>query len=168
MGVMNHHFLEQNDIVFAAGPVAPSSMTAQRVSFKNFQRATVLILQNQGSTNPAAISLKQCKEIDDSPVTEKVLPFTEAYRSVNVGTQAAPVNNWEKFTVSGDTFNTNATNGARSIYAIDIKAEDLDVANDFDIMEVEVGNAASNVLAVLILMHEARNGGFPVDSAILD
>jgi predicted outer membrane repeat protein len=165
---MNHAFLECNDVIAAFGPIAPSSGTVQRFSMKNFQRATVLIIQNKSAGNGSAIALKQAKEIDDNPVTEKVLSFTEAYRSLAVGTQAAPVNSWQKFTVSNDTFTTDATNSVRDIYAIDIKAEDLDVANDFDIVEVEVGNAASNVIAVVVLLHGARQGGFPVDSGIAD
>lgn len=165
---MNHAFLEKNDVINAFGASAPSGATVQRFSMKNFERATVLIFQNKAAGNGSAVTLKQCKEIDDNPVTEKTLGFTEAYRSLANGTQSAPVNNWAKFTVTNDTFTTDATNSTRDAYAIDIKAEDLDIANDFDIVEVEIGNAASNVIQVVILLHGARQGGFPVDSGIVD
>jgi len=168
MGVKNEHFLESNDIVFGFGAAAPSSSTVQRFSMKNFQRASVLIFQNKGAANGSAIALKQAKEVDDNPSVEKVLEFTKAYRSLAVGSQAAPVNNWAEFTVAANTFTTDATNGTRDAYMIDIKAEDLDIDGGFDVVEVEIGNAASNVLAVVILLHEARNAGFPVDSGIAD
>lgn len=159
---MNHEFLEANDVLFLFGPVAPSSATVQRFSMKNFQRATILIMQNKSAGNGSAVALKQAKEVDDNPVTEKTLEFTKARRALAVGTQAAPVYNWEEFTVASNTFTTDATNSTRDIYAIDIKAEDLDIANDFDIVEVELGNAASNVIAVVALLHGARHGGFAV------
>lgn len=168
MDCLNHEFLEANDVIAAFGPAVPSSATVQRFSMKNFLRATILIVQNKAAGNGAAIALKQAKEIDDSPSVEKVLGFTKARRSLAVGTQAAPVNSWAEFTVSNDTFTTDATNGTRDVYAIDIKAEDLDIANDFDVVEVEVGNAASNTVCVIVLLHGARQAGFPVDSGIAD
>jgi hypothetical protein len=167
-GAINNHFLEANDVIFAFGPVAPSSATVQRFSLKNYQRASVFIMQNKGAANGATVALKQAKEIDNSPDVEKVLALPEAFRSLAVGTQAAPVNAWAKFTVASDTFTTDATNGTRDIYMIDIKAEDLDIANDFDVVEIEIGNAASNVIAVLILLHGAREASFPVSSGIAD
>ncbi len=165
----NSHLLEGVSAIFAFGPVAPSSATVQRFSMKGYKRAAVLIMQNKSAGNGCAITLKQCKEVDDNPVTEKTLGFTEAYRSLAVGTQASPANSWSKFTVSSDTFTTDATNSTRDIYMIDIKAEDLDVANDFDVVEVELGNAASNVIAVLVLLFGAEQIGFPqVPSGIAD
>jgi hypothetical protein len=168
MGPNNNHFLEANDIIFAFGPVAPSSATVQRFSMKNYQRASILVLQNKGAGNGSAITIKQCKEVDDNPVTEKAFEFTEAFRSLAVGTQAAPVNAWEKFAVTSNTFTTDATNGTRDAYMIDIKAEDLDIANDFDVVELELGNAASNVIAVVVLLFGARDSKFPPASGIAD
>lgn len=168
MGAINQHFLEANDAIFGFGAAAPSGSTVQRFSMKNFQRASVFILQNKGAANGSAIALKQCKEIDNSPDVEKVLEMTKAYRSLAVGTQAAPVNTWAEFAVAANTFTTDATNGTRDAYMIDIKAEDLDIDNDFDVVEVEIGNAASNVIAVMILLHGARNAKFPVASGIAD
>lgn len=164
----NCHLLEVADAIHAFGPVAPSSATVQRFSMKNFTRAAIFIMQNKGAGNGSAVALKQCKEVDDNPVTEKTLEFTKAYRSLANGTQAAPVNSWAEFTVSSNTFTTDATNGTRDVYMIDIKAEDLDIANDFDVVELELGNAASNVICVLVLLFGARNAGFPVDSGISD
>lgn len=165
----NQHLLEGAAAVFAFGPVAPSSATVQRFSMKGYKRAAVFIMQNKGAGNGSAITIKQCKEVDDNPVTEKAFEFTKAYRSLAVGTQAAPVNSWAAFDVTSNTFTTDATNGTRDIYMIDIKAEDLDIANDFDVIEVELGNAASNVIAVLVLLFAAEQVGFPqIPSGIAD
>lgn len=168
MGPMNHHFLENNTIIHAFGPAAPSSSTVQRFSMKMHERASVIIASQKSAGNGIAVALKQCKEVDDNPVTEKVLEMTKAYRSLAVGTQAAPVNSWAEFTVSNNTFTTSTTNSVRDVYMIDIKREDLDIDNDFDVVEVEIGDAASNVTAVIVLLHNARYGGFPVDNGITD
>jgi hypothetical protein len=164
----NSALLDRADIINLFGGVAPSSATVQRFSMKNAQRATIIITQNKGAGNGAAIALKQAKEVDDNPVLEKVLSFTKARRSLANGTQAAPVNNWTEFTVSGDTFTTDATNGTRDIYAIDITPEMLDIANDFDVVELEIGNAASNVMSAIVILEGARYGKFPVASGIAD
>jgi hypothetical protein len=165
---LNQRFLEANAVIAAFGPAVPSSATVQRFSMKGYERATVLIVQNKAAGNGATIALKQAKEVDDSPSTEKVLALSKAWRSLAVGTQAAPVNNWTEFTVSSDTFTTDATNGTRDVYALDILAEDLDIANDFDIVELEIGNAASNTIAVIVLLHGAHQGKFPNVSGIAD
>lgn len=165
---MNNRFNELNGVIAAFGPVAPSSAAVQRFSMKDYGRATVLIVQSKSSGNGSAISLKQMKEIDNSPDTAKTLGLAKAYRSLAVGTQSSPANVWEEFTVASNTFTTSATNSVRDIYAIDILAEDLDVANDFDVVEVLAGDAAGNVIAIIVLLHDAKNGGFPTSSGIAD
>lgn len=164
MGPMNHRFLENNTIVNLFGAVAPSSATAVRVSLKHYERATFLICQNKGAGNGAAISFNQCTAIDGTG--GKTLGFTKAWRSLANGTQAAPVNNWDEFAVTSDTFTTDATNGTRDMYAVDFMREDLDIENDFDVIELEIGNAASNVIQAVALLHVARNGGFETPTGI--
>src|SRR5688572_13425111 len=152
----NAHLLECGDVINAFGAVAPSSATVQRFSMKGYTRANIFIMQNKSAGNGATVALKQAKEVDNSPDVEKTLSFDHAYRSLAAGTQAAPVQAWERFTVSSDTFTTDATNSVRDTYMIDIKAEDLDIANDFDVVELELGNAASNVIGVLIVLLGAK------------
>lgn len=164
MGPMNHHFLENNTVVNLFGAVAPSSATAVRVSLEHYERATFLIFQNKSAGNGAAISFNQCTAVDGTG--GKTLGFTKAYRSLANGTQAAPVNTWASFDVTSDTFTTDATNSVRDSYAVEFKREDLDIDNDFDVIELEIGNAASNVIQAIALLHVARNGGFPTPSGI--
>jgi predicted outer membrane repeat protein len=166
MGPMNHKFLENNTIVNLFGASAPSSATAVRFSMKNYERATVLICQNKSAGNGAAISFNQCTAI--AGTAGKTLPFTKAYRSLANGTQAAPVNNWDEFDVTSDTFTTDTTNSVRDMYAVDITREMLDIENEFDVVELEIGNAASNVIQAIALLHVARYGGFEPPSAIAD
>lgn len=160
----NVALLERATIVNLFGAVAPSSATAQRFSMKHFERATIVITQNKSAGNGAAISLNQCTAVDGTG--GKTLSFTSAYRSLANGTQAAPVNTWAKFDVTSDTFTTDATNSVRDTYAIDITRDMLDIANEFDCVELEIGNAASNVISAIAILEGARNAGFPTDSGI--
>ena len=160
----NVALLERATIVNLFGAVAPSSATVQRVSMKHFERCTFIITQNKSAGNGAAISMNQCQDV--SGTGGKTLPFTEAYRSLANGTQASPVNTWAKFTVSSDTFTTDATNSVRDAYAIDVTRDMLDFDNGFDCIELEIGNAASNVISAIAILEGARNMGFPTDNAI--
>lgn len=166
MGPMNYKFLENNTIVNLFGASAPSSATAVRFSLKHYERATVCIFQNKSAGNGAAISFNQCTAI--AGTAAKTLPFTKAYRSLANGTQAAPVNNWDEFDVTSDTFTTDATNSVRDSYAVDITRDMLDIDNGFDVVELEIGNAASNVIQAIALLHTARYGGFETPSGIAD
>lgn len=160
----NSHLLEKATVVNLFGAVAPSGATCERFSLKHFKRASILIFQNKSAGNGAAISMNQCTAVDGTG--GKTLPFSKAYRSLANGTQAAPVNAWAEFTVTSDTFTTDATNSVRDSYMIDVTPEMLDFKNDFDVVELEIGNAASNVIQAIAILHGARYGGFTVDNAI--
>lgn len=162
----NVALLERATIVNLFGAVAPSSATAQRFSMKHFERASILICQNKSAGNGSAISMNQCTAVDGTG--GKTLSFTEAYRSLANGTQAAPVNTWAKFTVSSDTFTTDATNSVRDMYLIDVTRDMLDIDNGFDVVELEIGNAASNVIQAVAILEGARYAGFTVDNGITD
>lgn len=164
MGPKNFHLLEVASVVNLFGASAPSAATCQRFSLKQFERAAILICQNKGAGNGAAISMNQCTAVDGTG--GKTLPFTKAWRSLANGTQAAPVNNWAEFTVASDTFTTDTTNGARDMYLLDVKRDDLDFDNEYDVVELEIGNAASNVIQAIALLYGPRYGGFPVDNGI--
>lgn len=165
MGLIgNMHLLEFADVINLHGPVVPSSATPIRFSMKGFQRAAIIITQNKAAGNGAAISMNQAQDV--SGTGSKTLSFSKAYRSLANGTQSAPVNSWDDFDVSSDTFTSDATNGTRDTYVIDVKAEDLDIDNGFDVVELEIGNAASNTVAAIAILYGARNAGFPVASGI--
>jgi predicted outer membrane repeat protein len=161
----NYHLLEVATIVNLFGAAAPSSSTAERFSMKGFERAAIIICQNKSAGNGSAISMNQSTDVSGSGA--KALAFTKAFRSLANGNQAAPVNTWASFTVSANTFTTDATNSVRDMYMIDVKREDLDFKNDFDCVELVIGNAASNVIQAIAILLGARYGGFPtVDTGI--
>jgi hypothetical protein len=160
----NYHLLEVGTIVNLFGAAAPSGSTAERFSMKNYERAAILLFQNKSAGNGSVISLNQSTDVAGSGA--KALAFTKAFRSLANGTQSAPVNTWASFTVSANTFTTDATNSVRDSYMIDIKREDLDFKNDFDCVELVIGNAASNVIQAVAILLGARFGGFVTDGAI--
>ena len=153
---MNHEFLETHNVVSAWGPAAATSVVAQRVSMKNYGRATVVIVQNKSTSSAgSAIALHQTTSVANSPDVDKPLSFTKAKRIVNI---ASAGNAWEEFAVSNDTFTTAATASQRDIYAIEVKADELDADNGFDVLGVTVGDAANNTICVFIVMSEPRYG----------
>lgn len=159
MGPWNFHLLEVGTIANLFGAAAPSGSTCERFSMKGFERAAVVICQNKSAGNGSVIAMNQSTDVAGTGA--KALGFTKAFRSLANGNQAAPVNAWASFTVAANTFTTDATNSVRDMYMIDIKREDLDFKNDFDCVEVTIGNAASNVIQVIAILLGARYGGFP-------
>ena len=163
---MNKELLETHNIVHGFGPAAASSVSVQRVSLKNYGRVSIVITQNKSTSSAgAAITLHQTTTIGNSPDVDKPVSFTSAKRIVNI---ASAGNYWESFAESNDTFTTASTASQRDIYVIDVKAEDLDADNGFDVLGVGVGDAANNTVTVLFVMSEPKYGAFPPVSAIVD
>jgi glucokinase len=78
---------------------------------------------------------------------------------------------------SNDTFNT--TNGTwtnsdlaeqAAIVVIDIKAEDLDIANGFDCVSMTIADVGTNAQlgTAIAILWDPRNSKSPLESAIVD
>lgn len=152
-------------IVQALAPVTPSSSTPRRVSMKNFDRVTVQIqVKNATTVTGSAITLHQSQTVAGGG--EKALAFTTARR--NIDTAAAGGDVLADFAVSSNTFTTDSTNSKDLIYFVDVKAEDLDRANGFDVLRVGTGNATAAVVSASYIMHKARYASPAALSVITD
>jgi hypothetical protein len=156
---LNALLSEQVKFVEGLPSTVPSSSTPDYVSLKNFERLCIIIMQKNATTvTGSAITVKQATSV--AAGSEKALSFTKAYR--NVDTAAADV--LSEFTVSSDTFTTQAVDSKNAMYVIEIKAEDLDVNNGFDCVRLGTGNATAATLTVIYALFGAK---FPTTTAAI-
>lgn len=158
---LNALLSEQVKIVTGLAPITPSTSTPDYVSLKNYERCTVVIIADNGSTvTGSAITLKQATSVGAGGETP--LAFTRAYRNIDTGASDALA----AFTVSNNTFTTDTTNAKNLLYVIEVEASDLDVEGGFDCIRAGTGDAANTVLSVIYLLWGPKYSTLP--SAIVD
>lgn len=143
----------------------PSTTTPDYVSLKNYPRLTVVIKgKNTTTVTGSAITLKQAQAVANTG--EKALAFSTAYRNIDTGAD----DRLAAFTVSSNTFTTDATNNKTFLYVIEVQDTDLDLANGFDCVRLGTGDATNATLAVTYLLWPAKYGDSPANmkSAIID
>lgn len=161
---LNANLTEQIKIVEGLLGVVPSTSTPDYVSLKNFERALVLIsVKNATAVTGSAITLKQATAV--AGTGEKPLAFTKALR--NLDTAAADA--LSEFAVSNNTFTTDNTNSKNLMYAIEVKAEDLDANGGFDCIRAGTGDATAATVTVTYLLFGAKvKGALGAQSAIVN
>lgn len=148
---LNALLSEQVKFVTGLDPAVPSTSTPDYVSLKNFERMTIIILvKNATTVTGSAITVKQATAV--AGTGEKAVAFSTAYR--NIDTAAADV--LASFAVTSNTFTTDSTNSKNLMYVIEIKAEDLDVANGFDCVRAGTGDATAATVTVLYALWGAK------------
>lgn len=155
--------LDKAKVVMGLAPRTPSTDTPDYVSLKGYQKATVVILVDNGSTVTGSdIALKQATKVDGTG--EKTLGFDAVFANEETGDSDELV----KTTVSSDTFTTDDTNTKNLLYVIEIDADDLDQDNDFDCFRADCGDGTNMVLAVAYILHGPRYAPTLDESAITD
>ena len=154
-------------VVAAQGLLLTSTLgDTDYVSLKGFERVQIIIAIADGTTVTASdITLKQATSV--AAGGEKPLAFTRMLANVDyaagkVMTETAVTNN---------TFATQAVNSKDSIYILDVKASDLDVAGGFDCIRVDGTNhaaTASRGAIVLYNLYGKRYSGTTPTEAIAD
>lgn len=148
---LNAMLSEQVKPVLGLIGTVPSSSTPDYVSLKNYERCLVLILvKNATTVTGSAITLKQATSV--AAGGEKPLAFTTAKRNIDL----AADDSLSDFAVASNTFTTDATDSKNLMYLIDVKAEDLDVANGFDCIRAGTANATAATVTVLYLLYGAK------------
>lgn len=155
---------EQVKIVPGLGPIAPSSSTPLYVSMKGYNKCTVLIQVLNGTTvTGSAIALKQATAVAGTGV--KALAFTTARRNIDVTQSGSDLSD---FTVSSNTFTTDATNSKQLIYEITIDESMLDIAGGFDVVRADTGNSTNATLSVTYILWPAKYGKSTPPAALVD
>lgn len=136
MSAMNTRLIESLLPVWACEPKSYSGAanTIKYVSLKNYDRLMVYIQTGAWAGGTAAVTLKQATAVAGTGA--KALSFSWMW----VNTAAAP-DTYTKTAVASDTFNLDTAN---LLYVIEVVASDLDVANSFDCVGVNIASPGAN------------------------
>ena len=163
---MSEHTERLTDKVKIVMGCAPAALTSTAgdgdyVSLKGYRKCTIVIAILNGTTvTGGAITLLQATSVAGG--SAKALSFSTALRNID----CAAADALASFTVSSDTFTTDATNAKQLLYVIDVDASQLDVANGFDCLRVDSASMANAVGCALYFLHPQRYSSAP--SAITD
>jgi hypothetical protein len=162
----NALLIEQVKLVHVVGPIAPSTTTPDFVSMKGCACAAIVIsTRNTTTVTGSAISITQATDVSNT--SGKTLAFSTAYRALNTGA-GGNTDLLSSFTVSSNTFTTDATNSTENLYVIEITEADLDVANNFDCFRLNTGNSTNATVSGVVYLFPAKYGKTQIASAIAD
>jgi len=154
---------ESHKIVMGFPPAA--SGTSDYVSLKNWGHLTaILILDNATTVTGSAITINQAQDV--AATGEKVLGITTGWRNIDTGASDALAS----FTITSSTFTTDTTNAKNLMYVLEIDADDLDVANGFDCVQIANASGVSTVLGIVYILGAPRYATVAADqpTAITD
>jgi len=150
-------------LVTGLAPITPSSSTPDYVSLKGYDRCSIIIMgDNAADVTGSAITLLQATAV--AGTSEKALAMTT--QKANSDTAASDT--LTATAVTSNTFTTTTTNNKNFLHVIDVKAADLDVANNFDCIRVGTANAVNTVISVLYALYPARHASPAAVAAITD
>lgn len=153
---MNRHLLEKVQIAGGFTPVdmATGANTGNWVSLKGYGRCSIVLFKGRGaSAEPPTITLAQATEV--AGTTSKSLTFTRIDQKT--GTLSA-IGVFTTTTQAAASTYALAAGNTEVIAVVDIKAEDLDIANGYDCLRCTIADVGttSQIGGVLYLLHEPR------------
>ena len=153
---MERELVKRMKFVGAVNPqdldgVAADGSTAalgDAVCLKDYGHLTV-VLRAGLCPDTRAVTLKQSTSA--ALGSEKALAFTQMYANVGQTTDVLT-----KTAVTANNFNLAATPG--NMYIIEVDAEDLDMANSFDWVRVDIatGDTSATIVDVLYILSEPK------------
>jgi hypothetical protein len=167
---MNQHFLEKNQVAAGFVPLAlTTARTGDYVSMKNYGRCAIVFFKAAGTAgDDPTITLTQAKDVGGTDGTT-ALNFTRI--DVKQGADLAAVGAFTTVTQAAANTYTDLTSAeAQAIWVIDVKAEDLDVANGFDCIKAAISDVGTNAQlgTLMYFLHEPRFASATLPSAIID
>lgn len=167
---LNNLLVEECQIVMAIVPVdsQAAANNGDWVSLKGYDRVTALLIKAAGvAGDDPVITLRQAQDV--SGTGAKALNFTRIDAKVGVQTG---IGQFTKVTQAAANTYTDAVSAeAQAIFAVEVKAEDLDVNNGFDCVQLQIpdtGAAGAQLIAAIYVLRGARYGTQPLPSAIVD
>lgn len=161
---LNGALAEQAKIVMGCTPAALATTAGDGdyVSMKNYRRCTVIIATNNATTVTASdVTAIQATAVAGTGA--KALAISKHWANTDTGASDALT----AVATTSDTFATSATDNKDQIHVFEIDAEDLDSANGFDCVRVDVANSVNSVGAVVYILWGSRYAGDPL-TAITD
>ena len=147
---------------------APAALTSTAgdgdyISMREYARLTVIISVLNGNTvTGGAVTLKQASDV--AGTGEKALGFSTMWANTDAGASDTLVST----AVTSDTFTTSTTNSKILMYVIEVSARELDIANGFDCVRVDVASMANAVGTVIYMLSGARQKPVIARTAITD
>lgn len=163
MSELSERLTDKCKIVVGCAPalLATTAGDGDWVSMKGYKKCSiVLVILNATTVTGGAVTVLQAQAV--AGTGSKALSFTSALRNID----AAAADALASFAVTSDTFTTDATNSKQLLYVIDVDATQLDQANGFDCIRIDVASSAASVGCALYFLHPMRFSTAP--SAITD
>lgn len=158
---VNAKLAEQMQIVPAIMPVDlnDGANNGDWVSLKNFERCTVVVVASAGTAaNDLTVTLNQATAVAGTGT--KALSVIDSV-ATKQGAALSAIAAWTEVTQTAAATYTNGTNGEEQLlYAIDVLAEQLDVANGFDCLQCSIAQVgAAKIGCALYLLWPTTYGG---------
>jgi hypothetical protein len=145
--------------------IVPSTSTPDYVSLKLYNHLTVVVMvKNATTVTGSAITLKQATAV--AGTSEKALAFDTMWANLDT----AATDTLVETAVTSNTFTTLTTNSKTAMYVMEVRPEDLDMANGFDCVRAGTADATAATLTVLYILSGPRFSGNPANlpAAITD
>jgi len=168
---LNNLFVEEAQIVSAIIPVdsQAAANNGDWVSLKNYERCAIIVFKAAGvAGDDPVITLKQAQDVSGTGV--KALSKITRVDS-KVGVQTGIGTFTTNTQAASDTYIDTVSAEAQGLFVVEIKAEDLDVNNGFDCLQLSIpdtGSAGAQLLCALYVLRGAKFGAVPLPSAIVD
>ena len=134
-------FLQNNNIVAGIIPLDlnGAAENGDYISLKNYEGVVICVYTGIGTQgDDIVLTLQQATDVSDSDA--KDLLFTDIYQK-NGATALSAISNWTHTTQTAATSYTNAASAENeSMICVEIKASQLDTANNFTSLRVELDN----------------------------
>lgn len=145
--------------------ITGAAQTGDYVSLKNYGHATIIIKTGAvaNGADAMAITLKQATAV--AGTGEKALAFSKYWVSDASG------DTFTQTTATSNTFNITGTDDNK-IYVLEVDSADLDAANDFDCVRVDVGSPGANAVLLdctyILTQPRFAGDGSSLPSSIVD
>lgn len=162
---MNPRLIDNVKTVIGCAPAALATTAGDGdyVSLKNFSRMQIVIsVKNATTVTGGAVTLLQATAV--AGTSEKALAFTKMFANIDTGASDTVA----ETAVTSNTFTTDTTNSKNLLYIIEVDASDLDIANGFDCVRIDVASMAAAVGSVTYHLYGSRYSSPIAVAAITD
>jgi hypothetical protein len=170
MGYLNNLLVEDTQIVTAIVPVdsQAAANNGDWVSLKNYERCTIVLVKAAGvAGDDPVITVRQAQDV--SGTGAKALNFTRI--DAKVGAQTGIGTFTTVTQAAANTYTDTVSAEAQGLFLIEFEAEELDVNNGFDCIQLQVpdtGSAGAQLIAGLYILRGCKFAGSVAPSAIVD
>lgn len=167
---LNNLLVEEAQIVMAIVPVDSQSgaNNGDWVSMKGYDRCSIVLIKAAGTAGDDPVfTVRQATAVDGTGA--KALNFTRI--DAKVGAQTGIGTFTTVTQAAANTYTDTVSAEAQAIMVVEFKAEDLDVNNGFDCIQLQIpdtGSAGAQLLTAIYVLRGARYGTTPLQSAIID